>query len=111
MVSFVARPAINGFVPRHLISLPIVEAPNGHEQKSEVGKRLTNAECRLVGPGRKPRDRVRSLDFLDSARRPLSLSVAGSGARRTKRFIAQSSISAQIGQPAWRYAESQNIHS
>jgi hypothetical protein len=49
MVSFVARPAIDGFVPLRLISLPIIEVPNGHEQMSEVGKRLTTAECRLVG--------------------------------------------------------------
>jgi len=49
MVSFVVRPAIDGFVPRRLISLPIIEVPNEHEQMSEVGKRITTAECRLVG--------------------------------------------------------------
>ena len=49
MVSFVVRPATNGFIPRRFIPLPIIEAPNGHEQMSEVGKRITTAECRLVG--------------------------------------------------------------
>ena len=39
----------NGFIPRRFIPLPIIEAPNGHEQMSEVGKRITTAECRLVG--------------------------------------------------------------
>jgi len=49
MVSFAVQPAIDGFVLRRIISLPIIEVPNGHEQMSEVGKRLTTAECRLVG--------------------------------------------------------------
>ena len=32
MVLFAVRSAIGGFVPLRLISRPIIEAPNGHEQ-------------------------------------------------------------------------------
>lgn len=35
--------------PLRLIPRPPIDAPNGHERMSEVGKRITTAECRLVG--------------------------------------------------------------